>query len=106
VLATHFQEHARQKPTMQRIAQRVSGYFRVHVGTLQSRTRCRNVLLPRQVGMYLGRQLTELSLNAIGEFFGGRDHSTVLHACNKVEQELRSDPVLSGAVRQLERELA
>jgi chromosomal replication initiator protein len=105
-LVEHFQEHAEQKPTVQRIAQRVSGYFRVDLGALQSRTRCRNVLVPRQVGMYLSRRLTELSLTAIGGFFGGRDHSTVLHSCHKVEQDLSIDPVLSGAVRQLERELA
>ena len=56
--------------------------------------------------MYLARQLTELSLNQIGAYFGGRDHSTVLHACRKVEHSLEHDPMLSGAVRQLHRELA
>ena len=44
------------------------------------------MLLPRQVGMYLARKLTPLSLQQIGAYFGGRDHSTVLHACRKVEQ--------------------
>jgi chromosomal replication initiator protein len=73
---------------------------------MQSRGRSRQVLLPRQVGMYLARQLTELSLQQIGAFFGGRDHSTVLHACRKVEQALTQDVNLSGAVRQLHADLA
>ena len=58
------------------------------------------------VGMYLARQLTGLPLNKIGEFFGGRDHSTVLHACRKVEQALADDVALSGLVRQLHADLA
>jgi chromosomal replication initiator protein len=56
--------------------------------------------------MYLARQLTELSLQQIGAYFGGRDHSTVLHACRKVEQALARDVSLSGAVRQLHADLA
>ena len=55
--------------------------------------------------MYLARQLTPLSLQQIGAYFGGRDHSTVLHACRKVERALDGDAVLSGAVRQLHAEL-
>jgi len=106
-VAAHFQEHFQEaQVTVERIVQRVSGYFRVDAGQLQSRLRSHNVLLPRQVGMYLARQLTELSLNQIGAYFGGRDHSTVLHACRKVEKDLKHDPLLSGAVRQLHRELA
>ncbi|HYT93717.1 MAG TPA: helix-turn-helix domain-containing protein, partial [Gemmataceae bacterium] len=91
--------------TVERIAERVGGYFRVEPAQLQSRRRYRGVLLPRQVGMYLARQLTGLSLEQIGAYFGGRDHSTVLHACRKVEQALDSDAALSGAVRQLHAEL-
>jgi chromosomal replication initiator protein len=106
-VADHFREQAEAaRPTVERIAQRVGGYFRVEPRHLQSRRRSRQVLLPRQVGMYLARQLTELSLEQIGAYFGGRDHSTVLHACRKVEQALTQDPALSGAVRQLHSDLA
>ena len=55
--------------------------------------------------MYLARRLTPLSLGQIGAHFGGRDHSTVLHACRKVEQALARDTTLSGAVRQLHADL-
>jgi len=91
--------------TVERIAQRVGRYFQVAPGNLCSRRRSRDALLPRQVGMYLARQLTELSLQQIGAYFGGRDHSTVLHACRKVEQALTRDLALSGAVRQLHADL-
>jgi chromosomal replication initiator protein len=106
-VAGHFREQAEaSRPTVERIAQRVGGYFRVEPRQLQSRRRSRQILVPRQVGMYLARQLTALSLEQIGAYFGGRDHSTVLHACRKVEQALNRDAALSGAVRQLHSDLA
>ena len=94
------------RPSVERIASHVGGYFRIEARQLQSRRRYHNVLLPRQIGMYLARQLTTLSLDQIGHYFGGRDHSTVLHACRKVEQAMKKDAVLSGAVRQIHAELA
>ena len=94
-----------RRATVERIAQRVGRYFRVEARRLQGRDRSRQALLPRQVGMYLARRLTDLSLEQIGAYFGGRDHSTVLHACRKVEQALADDLVLSGAVRQLQADL-
>jgi chromosomal replication initiator protein len=107
LVAGHFQQQAEaHQPTVNRIVQQVCGYFRLEPGLLQSRSRFRNILVPRQVGMYLARQLTELSLEQIGAFFGGLDHSTVLHACRKVEQALTNDPELSGAVRQIHAQLA
>lgn len=106
-LAEHFGvESSANRATVERIAQRVGRYFQVEPRQLQARSRTRGVLLPRQVGMYLARQLTELSLQQIGAYFGGRDHSTVLHACRKVEKALAHDVRLSGAVRQLHADLA
>src|SRR5262249_21254044 len=101
----HTQTEAGQV-TVERIAERVGGFFRIEPGDLQSRRRYRNVLLPRQVGMYLTRKLTPLSLAEIGHYFGGRDHSTVLHACRKVEKSLCRDAVLSGAIRDIHAGLA
>ncbi len=91
--------------TVQHIAERVSGYFRVKPKLVISASRSRKILLPRQVSMFLARQLTGLSLEKIGSYFGGRDHKTVQHACKKVEQALRSDACLSGIVHQLRAEL-
>jgi chromosomal replication initiator protein len=106
-LTEHFSvEASAHRPTVERIAQRVGRYFQVEPRQMQARSRSRTALLPRQVGMYLARQLTELSLQQIGAYFGGRDHSTVLHACRKVEKALTHDVRLCGAVRQLHADLA
>jgi chromosomal replication initiator protein len=94
------------RPTVDRIVDRVGAYFRLEPRQIQSRRRLRQALLPRQVGMYLARRLTPLSLQEIGAYFGGRDHSTVLHACRKVEEAMTTDAALSGAVRQLHADLA
>jgi chromosomal replication initiator protein len=98
------------RPRVQRIIERVGRYFRVEPEQLCSRRRGRNALLPRQIGMYLTRMLTPLSLEQIGAHFGGRDHSTVLHACRKVEEALARSrgadaTPLAIAVRQLHADL-
>jgi chromosomal replication initiator protein len=91
--------------TVEKIARQVSASFRVEPRQLQSRRRFSRLQTPRQVGMYLARRLTDLSLGEIGSFFGGRDHSTVLHACRKIEGAMARDRGLYGMVRQLQSEL-
>jgi chromosomal replication initiator protein len=99
----HFQsEIEAARPTVSRIVARVSDQFRVSAAELVSTRRNRSILLPRQVSMYLARRLTDLSLTEIGEEFGGRDHSTVLHACQKVGAALTQDRYLAGKVSQLQ----
>jgi chromosomal replication initiator protein len=104
-VAGHFREQPDAVLTVAAIAERVSGYFQVQPQQLQSKERSRELMIPRQVSMYLARQLTGLSLEQIGAYFGGRDHTTVLHACRKVEGALDNDAMLSGAVRQLQADL-
>jgi chromosomal replication initiator protein len=94
------------RPSVERIVQQVGGHFHVAPGELRSRRRLRAIVVPRQIGMYLARQLTRLSFKQIGVCFGGQDHSTVLHACRKVERTLQNDALLAGAVKQLHAELA
>jgi chromosomal replication initiator protein len=105
-VANHFRELVQaNRLTVQRISQQVGSYFRIDPRHLQSKHRYRNVLVPRQIGMYLARQLTDLSLEEIGSHFGGRDHSTVLHACRKIHEALGDNMAISGAVQQLQVEL-
>ena len=66
--------------------------FGVKVQDLRAKTRTKAVAFPRQVAMYLARQLTSDSFAEIGKSFGGRDHTTVLHAVNKIEALLQEDP--------------
>ena len=90
---------------VERIALRVCRYFRVEPRQLRSARRSRDSLVPRQVGMYLARRVTGLSLAQIGAYFGGRDHSTVLHAVNRVGAALHADPAVRNAVDNLHRRL-
>ncbi|MGB9428446.1 MAG: chromosomal replication initiator protein DnaA [Gammaproteobacteria bacterium] len=75
--------------TLDNIQKTVADYFHVRVGDMLSKKRSRSIARPRQVAMSLAKGLTSHSLPEIGDAFGGRDHTTVLHACRKV-QELRS----------------
>jgi chromosomal replication initiator protein len=105
VVAEHFRDDVELgRPTVQRIVERVGRHFQVDPSMLQSKRRSRGTLVARQVAMALARRLTPLSLEQIGAYFGGRDHSTVLHACRKVEAG--RDASLTGALRQLHAELA
>jgi chromosomal replication initiator protein len=61
---------------------------------MKSSARSRKLTLPRQIAMYLARELTSLSLPDIGRYFGGRDHTTVIHACRKVERTQATDKQL------------
>jgi chromosomal replication initiator protein len=74
--------------------------FGLSLQDLKTKRRNKQIVLPRQVAMYLSRELTELSLPEIGEYFGGRDHTTVLHSYNKIKELLNKDP---GLKERLER---
>ena len=71
---------------------------------LTSRRRTRNLTVPRQIAMYLIKTILDLPYTEIGELFGGRDHSTVIHSVNKVEADMASDPEFRGRVRELREE--
>lgn len=83
------------------IVKRVAQEFAVPEKEMFGPSRLRQVRLPRQVAMYLVRQLTNLSLPRIGSFFDGRDHTTVLHACRKVRAEMASDELFAARVNEL-----
>jgi chromosomal replication initiator protein len=81
------------------IRKRVAEEWRVTVDALMSKKRTKELTVPRQVAMYLIRELLEVPLVEIGKLFGGRDHSTVIHSINKVGQDLHSDEDLQARVR-------
>lgn len=92
-------------PTPADIVKRVATAFGVKEKDLLGPSRLRPVLISRQVAMYLIRELTALSLPRIGTLFNGRDHTTVMHACRKVEEEIGEDKVFAGRVKQLRAEM-
>ena len=77
--------------TIENIQKAVSEYYKLRVSDLLSRRRPRNIARPRQVAMALCKELTEHSLPEIGDAFGGRDHTTVLHACRKIDELCETD---------------
>lgn len=87
--------------TVQRIIEVVAHDFQVQPKDLQSKRRLHSVVLPRQVGMFLARKHTRMSLDEIGGFFGGRDHSTVLHSVRKIEKILPTDADLAKRIEKL-----
>src|SRR6266404_1629923 len=82
------QEEGRHTITIEQIQRRVAEHFDVRLADMTSKRRPANIAFPRQVAMYLARELTKASLNEIGEAFGGRDHGTVLHACKLVKKRM------------------
>jgi len=83
----------------------VTTRYNVRVSDLQSRKRTRSIVLPRQICMYLARALTTLSLEEIGGFFGGRDHSTVMHAEARITSSLEQDVALAHTIEALKHDL-
>ncbi len=96
---------AQRRVTIVRIVDLVTEHFDVRLGDLQSKKRNHSIALPRQVCMYLARKYTKLSLAEIGGFFGGRDHSTVIYAVDKIDQLKKNDIELRSSLQSLERRL-
>jgi len=87
--------------TVELIQEIIASYFKLKVDELLAKRRTRNVSYPRQIAMYLARELTETSLPRLGEMFGGRDHTTVIHACEKIGRERNEDVKLSNTIKEL-----
>ena len=87
------------------IQQIVSDYYGIKVHEMKGKKRTRAITFPRQVAMYIARELTESSLPEIGDEFGKRDHTTVLHACDKIERERKENPELQEAIEEITRQL-
>ena len=88
------------------IQKKVAEHFDIRLADMSSKHRPENIAFPRQIGMFLSRQMTQGSLSAIGEAFGGRDHGTVLHACRLVRDRMEVDAHIRGLVGHLETQLA
>jgi chromosomal replication initiator protein len=77
----------------------VANYYNLSIQELKSQRRTRNVAYPRQIAMYLSRKMTDMSLPKIGDEFGGRDHTTVIHAYEKISGALKTDDTLANAIK-------
>jgi chromosomal replication initiator protein len=84
--------------SVEAIQNAVCRYFNIKISDLKSTKRSREIALPRQIAMYLIRKYTNYGLKEIGRFFGGKDHSTIIHACNQISKQIDSDPEVAKAV--------
>lgn len=99
------QEEGRHAISIDVIQKRVAEHFDIRLADMTSKRRPENIAFPRQIAMFLSRQMTEGSLSAIGEAFGGRDHGTVLHACRLVKDRMEVDANVRQVVQYLEKQL-
>lgn len=98
-------EEGRHSISIEVIQKRVAEHFDIRLADMTSKRRPENIAFPRQIAMFLSRQMTESSLSAIGEMFGGRDHGTVLHACRLVKDRMEVDANVRQVVHYLEKQL-
>jgi chromosomal replication initiator protein len=98
-------EEGRFSVNIEVIQKKVAEHFDIRLADMTSKRRPENIAFPRQIAMYLSRQMTESSLNTIGEAYGGRDHGTVLHACRLVKDRMEVDANVRQVVHYLEKQL-
>ncbi|MBP6941695.1 MAG: chromosomal replication initiator protein DnaA [Syntrophorhabdaceae bacterium] len=87
--------------TIDMIIKAVSSYFSISPSDLRSKKRIKSILVPRQIAIYLSRELTDSSLVSIGEKFGGKDHATIIHSVNKIKGDMNVKKELKSAVEKL-----
>jgi len=87
--------------TIQDIQQKVGEYYNLRLEDFKARKRTKAIAFPRQIAMYLSRELTDFSLPKIGDAFGGRDHTTVIHAHEKISQQLKTDQDLYKVINNI-----
>lgn len=100
-----FIRNASREITIEKIKKIVAEYFEIPVDRLRSKTRKREVVMARQISMYMAKTMTSQSLKSIGEAFGGRDHSTVIYSCRAVRDLMDTDSQYRDAVADLEKQI-
>ncbi|MEX0804995.1 MAG: chromosomal replication initiator protein DnaA [Candidatus Binatia bacterium] len=91
--------------TVESIQKTICDFYNIKIAELKAKRRTKNIALPRQVAMYLCRKYTATSFPAIGDKFGGRDHSTVIHASKTIEKRIKEDLYMQNTIERLERNL-
>ena len=96
-----FPNNHKKEVTLEVIQEIVATYFKIRIEDLHSKKRTRSIAFPRQIAMYLCRELTDESLPQIGSDFGGRDHTTVMHACDKISTDRQNDTKVDSMLKEL-----
>lgn len=99
------QEQARKAVTIDQIQKKVAEHFDIRHADMTSKRRQASIAYPRQIAMYLSREMTPSTLVEIGDAFGGKDHGTVIHACKQIKKRIEEDPKARHLVRLLDQQL-
>lgn len=100
-LKGHLNSYSYIKNNIQKIQNVVAEYYKINVEDMKSKKRTNNIAFPRQIAMYLSRIMTDESLTRIGLEFGGKDHTTIMHAFDKIDKEVKKDPNLEQVINNL-----
>ena len=100
-----FAKHEPRHLTCEDVMRTVASYYNVTPEDLKGPRRNREIATPRQVAMYLCRELTDSSMSRIGDAMGGRDHTTILHGCDKVSEDIRTSDAFASLVDDLRHQL-
>ncbi len=100
-----FTSNGNEKVSVETIQKVVAKDYNLTVADLKSPKRDKKFVIPRQIAMYIVRNMTELSLIEIGSEFGGKDHTTIMHAIEKIEENLKTDPLLESRITSLKKEI-
>ena len=104
-LKGHLNSYGYIKNNIQKIQSVVADYYKINVEDMKSKKRTNNIAFPRQIAMYLSRNLTNESLTRIGVEFGGKDHTTIMHACDKIDKEIKKDSNLEQIINKIKENL-
>ena len=99
-------QNSSTSPTPEKIKTIVSRHFKIKVADMESAKRTNNIAFPRQVAMYLCREMTDYSLPKIGNLFGGRHYTTVMHACDKIQEEMKQNESVAEVVKRLKKDIS
>ncbi len=102
----HVIDSEKKDITVEQIQKMVADHFNISENSLRAKTRKQEIVLPRQVAMYLSKNLTRASLKTIGLHFGGRDHSTIIHACKTIERNIAQDDNLRSHIEHLQKQIS
>ena len=100
-----YSDSAQVPLTAELIQEVVANHYNIRVEDIQGNKKPKNIAFPRQISMYLCRKMLDLTLPKIGEAFGGRDHTTVIHAIGKIEKQMETDAELKNTIMELEKEI-
>lgn len=104
-LKGHLNSYGYVKNNIQKIQSIVADYYNINADDMKSKKRTNKIAFPRQIAMYLSRIMTDESFPRIGIEFGGKDHSTIMHACEKIENDMKKDPNLEQIINTLKQKI-